>query len=80
MEFGDSPPDPAPVTTMAWRLSHLIVGFAEMKGSHVGGPLTSVATYSYPGAAAEALVQLDDVHDQWIEGVRRLGEAGLARP
>ena len=30
--------------------------------------------------AKEALRQLDDAHDMWIEGVRGLGGAGLARP
>ena len=78
-DFGE-PQDPEPVTTIAWRLAHLIVGFAEMNATHFGGPPTHVATFDYAGTAKEALRQLDDVHDMWVEGVRGLGDAGLVRP
>lgn len=76
-DFGQ-PRDAEPVTTIAWRLAHLIVGFAEMNGTHFGGPPTDVATFDYAGTAREALRQLDEVHDHWVEGVRGLGDAGLA--
>ena len=68
------------MTTIAWRLAHLIVGLAEMNGTHFGGRPTSVSTYSYPGTADDALRQLDETHEEWVAGVRRLGEAGLAQP
>ena len=74
------PQGPEPVTTIAWRLAHLIVGFAEMNGAHLGGPPTHVATFDYAGTAKEALRQLDDVHDMWVQGVGGLGDAGLVRP
>jgi len=74
-DFGE-PQDPEPVTTIAWRLAHLIVGFAEMNGTHFGGPPTHVATFDYAGTAKEALRQLDGAHDMWVEGVRGLGDAG----
>ena len=80
LDFGDPRPDPEPVTTIAWRLAHLIVGFAEMSGTHFGGRPTSVSTYRYPGTADDALRQLDETHDEWVAGVRRLGATGLARP
>ena len=79
MDFGE-PQNPEPVTTIAWRLAHLIVGFAETNGSHFGSPPADVSTYSYPGTADDALRQLDDTYGMWIEGVRALGDAGLARP
>jgi hypothetical protein len=74
------PHDPEPVTTIAWRLAHLIVGFAETNGTHFGGPPADVATFDYAGTAKEALHQLDDAHGAWVQGVRVLGDAGLARP
>jgi hypothetical protein len=80
MDFGEPAHDREPVTTIAWRLAHLIVGFAETNGSHFGGPPAHVATFGYAGTAKEALRQLDDAYDMWVEGVRGLGDAGLARP
>lgn len=68
------------MTTIAWRLAHLIAGFAEMNGSHFGGPPAHLATFGYAGTAADALRQLDDAHDAWVTGVRSLGQAGLAGP
>jgi hypothetical protein len=78
-DFGE-PQDPEPVTTIAWRLAHLIVGFAERNGTHFGGPPSHIATFDYAGTANEALRQLDGAHDMWVEGVRGLGVAGLAGP
>lgn len=78
-DYGE-PHDPEPVTTIAWRLAHLIVGFAEMTGTYFGGPPTQIATFAYSGTAEEALRQLDGAHDTWVDGVRELGDAGLARP
>jgi DinB superfamily len=80
MDFGEPPHDREPVTTIAWRLAHLIVGFAETNGTHFGGQPAHVSTFCFAGTAKGALRQLDDTHDMWIEGVRGLGGAGLARP
>jgi hypothetical protein len=78
-DFG-GPERPEPVTTIAWRLAHLIVGFAEMNGSHFGGQPVSAATFEYAGTPQAALGQLDATHDAWIQGVRTLGNSGLAAP
>lgn len=72
--------DVDPMTTIAWRLGHIIVGLAETNGTHFGRPPAAVASFSYAGTADEALGQLDDEFGHWIEGVRSLGEEGLARP
>ena len=70
-----------PVTTIAWRLAHLIVGvFGTRVASHFGGPPLDYMTFHYAGTAAQALQQLDDVYAAWVAGVRGLGEAELARP
>ena len=75
------PPDDPPVTTIAWRLSHLIVGvFGERVASHFGGPPVSWDTYDYPGDAATALARLDDAYAAWDAGVRGLGPELLTRP
>lgn len=74
------PHDPEPVTTIAWRLAHLIAGFAETNASHFGGPAVDVSTFRYAGTAEQALRQLDHEHDLWAGGVRSLGTAGLIAP
>ncbi len=45
MDFGEAPHEREPVTTIAWRLAHLIVGFAETNGTHLGGPPADVTTF-----------------------------------
>ncbi len=80
-EFAYPEPDPPPVTTIAWRLAHLIVGvFGQRNASHFGGPPTSWDSFSYAGTASGALAQLDGTYATWIKGVRELGPDGLARP
>jgi hypothetical protein len=38
MDYAMPPHDREPVTTIAWRLAHVIVAFASTNGSHFGGP------------------------------------------
>jgi hypothetical protein len=80
-DFAFPEPDPPPVTTIAWRLAHLIVGVFGMRvASHFGGPPVDYPTFSYAGTAAEAHTQLDDAHARWTAGVRGLDAAALAAP
>src|SRR5205823_6218340 len=59
-DFAWPEPDPAPLTTIAWRLSHAIVGLFGMRlADHFGGPSVSYQTAEYAGDAATALAQLD---------------------
>ncbi len=79
-EYAYPAPDPAPVTTIAWRLAHIIVGcFGARTHSHFGGPAADWQTWEYAGTAAEALRQLDATHAAWVQGVRGLGAEGLAQ-
>jgi hypothetical protein len=72
---------PAPgVTTIAWRLGHLVEGLASMNGAYFGGPGVDVDTVDHPGSASSALARLDEEYADWVAGVRNLGEAGLAEP
>jgi hypothetical protein len=81
LDYAMPPQDPEPVTTIAWRLAHIIVGvFGSRNLVYFGGPPADWATWPYAETAAAALGQLDEAHDRWITGVRSLGEQGLIRP
>jgi len=74
-------PQPAPFTTIAWRLAHVIVGvFAMRNHSHFGGPPADYESWHYATDAKTALQQLDDAYKNWIAGVHGLAESDLARP
>ena len=74
-------PTPAPFTTIAWRLAHIIVGVLGARvAAHFGGPPVDYGSFAYAGTAAEALAQLDDVYAGWTAGVHGLDAAALARP
>lgn len=81
VDFAFPEPDPAPVTTIGWRLAHLIVGVFGMRAAnHFGAPPCDYDTFPYAGSAALALAQVDAAYDAWTAGVRGLGLDGLARP
>ena len=81
VDFAFPEPDPPPVTTIAWRLAHVIVGVFGMRNAgHFGGPAMDYMSFDYAGTAAGALAQLDEVHAGWVTGVRGLEEKALAEP
>ncbi|MGP4004104.1 DinB family protein [Streptomyces sp. 8N706] len=81
IDFAVPEPDPPRVTTIAWRLGHLIVGVLGARvAAHFGGPPADYQSFVYAGTAERALAQLDEAYSGWAEGVRGLGEEGLARP
>lgn len=81
IDFAFPEPVPPPVTTIAWRLAHVIVGVLAMRNAaHFGGPATDYDSFPYAGRAQTALEQLDAAHHRWIEGVRGLDAGALARP
>jgi hypothetical protein len=81
IDFAMPEPDPPPVTTIAWRLGHLIVGvFGARVASHFGGPPVDYQGFAYAGTAADALRQVDEGYAGWTDGVRALGPADLERP
>jgi hypothetical protein len=69
-----------PVTTIAWRLAHLVDVFGPPSAPHFGRHRADRPPVAYAGDAAGALRQLDAGHDAWIRDVRALGSDGLARP
>ena len=81
IDFAFPEPAPPPLTTIAWRLGHIIVGVLGMRASnHFGGRPIDYQSFDYAGTAAGALGQLDEMYTAWTDGVRALGSAGLARP
>ena len=81
VDFAFPEPDPPPVTTIAWRLAHVIVGVFGMRNhAHFGGPPIDYASHTCAAGADEALAQLDEHYRRWTEGVAALGTNGLARP
>ena len=80
-DFEFPEPVPAPVTTIAWRLGHVIVGIFGMRNAtHFGGPPMDYFSVEWPGTARDALAMLDEVYAGWVKGVRGLDEAQLAEP
>ena len=81
IDFAMPPPDPPPVTTIAWRLGHVIVGVLGMRNAgHFGREPVDYESFLYAETAAGALAQLDAEYATWLAGVESLGEAGLALP
>jgi DinB superfamily len=74
-------PEPAPVTTIAWRLSHLAVGVFGLRASHYfgDGSLTH-DNAERPLTAKEGVAYFTEQALQWRSHTERLDEAGLARP
>lgn len=81
IDFELPEPTPAPVTTIAWRLAHVIVGvLAVRNAAHFGGPAADYQSWAYATTADDALAQLDEQYARWVAGVRSLDAAALARP
>jgi hypothetical protein len=81
IDFEIPEPDPAPVTTIAWRLAHVVVGVLGVRNAaHFGREPVGYESFDYAATADEALTQLDAEYATWLDGVTALGEDGLARP
>ena len=81
LDFALPEPVPAPVTTIAWRLGHLIVGvFGTRNANHFGGPPMEYTTVTWPADADAALDMLDAVYATWVAGVAGLDAERLAAP
>ena len=81
IDFAYPEPEPAPLTSIAWRLGHVIVGvFGARNAAHFGGPPMDYASVTWPAGASEALGMLDDGYARWVEGVASLDDARLDEP
>lgn len=80
-EHGFPEPVPAPVTSVAWRLAHVVMAvLGPRTHAHFGGPPADYETWDYAGTADEALRQLDEAYAAWSAGVRGLTEEALLTP
>jgi len=81
IDFALPEPTPPPVTTIAWRLGHLLVGVLGARvAHHFGGEPVDYDSYHYPGTARDALDAIDEMYARWDAGVRRLHADALAQP
>ncbi|HJB10981.1 MAG TPA: DinB family protein [Candidatus Brachybacterium merdavium] len=81
IDFEHPEPVPAPFTTIAWRLGHIIVGvLAARSHSHFDGPAADYFSWEYATTAEEALAQLDRQYERWISGVRTWSAEDLMVP
>jgi hypothetical protein len=74
-------PEPAPFTTIAWRMGHLAIGVLGARAAdHFGAGGVGYTTTDWPLTAAEGLRLLDGHYAAWMAGVRSLDDRGLRRP
>jgi hypothetical protein len=80
-DFAYPEPEPAPVTTIAWRLGHITIGCLGMRAAnHFGSGGVEYQTTEWPGTAAATLDRLDEAYEAWMGPVRRLTPEELAQP
>lgn len=74
-------PEPVPVPTIAWRLSHLAVGVFGLRASHYfgDGSLTH-ENAERPLTAKEGVAYFKEQALLWRSRIERLDEEGLSRP
>lgn len=84
-------PDPAPVTTIGWRLAHIAASnIGTRANAFFGGaeiPEDGGITFNdprftppIPSSAAAAIALLHEVWERWRDGVAGLGDARLLAP
>jgi hypothetical protein len=70
-----------PVTTIAWRLSHLAVGVFGLRAScHFGDGSLTHENAERPLTAKEGVAYFKEQALRWRSHIERLDEQGLARP
>ncbi|WP_243866374.1 DinB family protein [Actinophytocola oryzae] len=74
-------PDPAPVTTIAWRLAHLgVQTFGIRWSTHFGDGSLTLDTVKWPSTARDAVTELSRYYHLWVTAIQGMDEASLARP
>ncbi|WP_323958784.1 DinB family protein [Arthrobacter sp. JZ12] len=81
IDFALPEPVPAPVTTIAWRIGHMLVGvLGERLASHFGGEPVTYRDFVYPESAEQALEKLDAAYSSWHSAVSALSLEEMDRP
>jgi hypothetical protein len=88
MDWAWPQPQPAPVTTIAWRMMHIAAtGFANRAGAFFGeDPLPGADMNdprrfpaSMPSTAARGVAYLEQTYRAWMDGISALDQEGMAR-
>ena len=76
------PPAPAPFTTLAWRITHIVDILQEDRTASWFGhqPLAEDGQPPTPGSAADALTALDHAYAVWRRRLATLSQDDLDRP
>ena len=72
-------PEPAPVTTIGWRLCHIWMLFAQRADFHFGERALTVDRLHWPGTAEATLAAIDEASTAWRAGVEGLSDADADR-
>ncbi|WP_017572005.1 DinB family protein [Nocardiopsis halotolerans] len=74
-------PDPPPVTTIAWRLGHIVVDVLETRVNwHFGDRTATRENIDWPATATDARQRLRHAYETWSGHVQALDDQGLAAP
>jgi hypothetical protein len=76
-DFASAEPVPPPVTTIAWRITHLIMGFTLRWEWTFGGREKLFDDLEIPHTAADAQEQLWEIVGRWSSDIGQLSEAQL---
>jgi hypothetical protein len=77
-DWRSPPPVPAPVTTIAWRMTHMTDMFLLRANHHFGGRSLSDADMRPAGTADEGIARLEAGWASWSEGMAGIDDAFLA--
>jgi hypothetical protein len=80
-DFEHPAPEPAPFTTIAWRMGHVSIGVLGMRAAnHFGEGGIDYQSADWPLSADGGLALLDEAYAAWLTGLRSLDDAALSRP
>jgi hypothetical protein len=77
VEYAHPEPDPPPVTTIAWRLCHLIDNFVQRHDYTFGTKSLPQDAVDFPGSADAAITMFDKVAKAWLTGLKSLKDEQL---
>ncbi|WP_116245123.1 DinB family protein [Nocardiopsis sp. FIRDI 009] len=77
----ETEPDPPPVTTIAWRLGHIVVDVLETRVNwHFGDRTANPDTIDWPSGADNARARLHAAYRAWSDHLQRLDDEAMAAP
>ncbi|MGW3077192.1 MULTISPECIES: DinB family protein [unclassified Kitasatospora] len=80
-DWQEPAPQPPPVTTIAWRLTHIALPVLGIRASaHFGDGSLTMETATVPATAEDGLAALKEYYGVWREAVSSLDDAALGRP